>query len=179
MGWRPLHRAIGQIEVGGSIDFVKLLLLHGADANAWDENRNETPILSASDPLDMEDFEAARILLEAGANPNVRRSDGESPLRLAARGRALQLAGMLLQHGAKESIDEFGGDQSWTALGHAANNFDIPMIELLLDCGADPEAADDSGDTARDKLPSRETQDPIIWDNVMELLGRRRDREAD
>jgi ankyrin repeat protein len=173
-GWRPLHHAVGEIDVGGSVEFVKLLLQHGADPNAWDEHHHETPILSASDPLDVDDREAARVLLEAGADPNVRRSDGESPLRLAAQGKALDLAQMLLRHGAAKTIDDFGGDRCWTALGHAAHNFDVPMIRLLLEAGADPGCEDDAGDTARDKLPPRETQDPDKWDEVMELLGRRR-----
>jgi uncharacterized protein len=173
-GWRPLHRALGQIEVGGSVEFVRLLLAHGADPNAWDANHHETPILSATDPIDVDDFEAARVLLEEGADPNVRRSDGESPLRMAARGQKLLLAEMLLNHGAAKTIDEFGGDWAWTALGHAAHNFDLPMIRLLLAAGADPEVRDDSDDTARDKLPPRDTQEPEAWDEVMELLGRRR-----
>lgn len=173
-GWRPLHRALGQIEVGGSIEFVRLLLAHGADPNGWDENHHETPILSATDPIDVSDFEAAHVLLEAGADPNVRRSDGESPLRMAARGGQHALAEALLRHGAAKTIDEFGGDWSWTTLGHAAHNLDIPMIRMLLAAGADPQATDDSDDTARDKLPARDTQDADTWDQTMELLGKRR-----
>ena len=173
-GWRPLHTVLGQIDVGGSIEFVKVLLEYGADPNAWDLNHHETPILSASDLLDVKSLEGARVLLEAGADPNVRRSDGESPLRLAARWKSLPLAELLLKYGAAKTIDDFGGDWSWTALGHAAHNFDVAMIKLLLDAGADPEATDDSGLTARDRLPSRETQDNVVWDQVMELLSRRR-----
>ncbi len=172
-GWRPLHTAIGRIDVGGSIEVVKLLMQHGADVNAWDEGHHETPILSACDE-EPESVEPARLLLEAGANPNVRRSDGESPLRLAARYKNVALAELLLKHGAAETIDDFGGDRSWTALGHAAHNLDRPMIELLLAAGADPEGEDDVGDTARDKMPPRaEAKNPAEWDEVMERLARR------
>jgi ankyrin repeat protein len=172
-GWRPLHTAIGRLGVGGPIEVVKLLIQHGADVNAWDENHHETPILSACDE-EPEDVEAARMLLEAGADPNVRRSDGESPLRLAARDENLALAELLLKHGAAKTIDDFGGDWSWTALGHAAHNLDRPMIELLLAAGANPEQEDDVGDTARDKLPPRaEAKNPAEWDEVMERLARR------
>src|SRR5687767_11828254 len=82
-GWRPLHHAIGQVDTGGSVEFVRLLLQSGADPNAWDANHHETPILSASEPQFMSDLDVVRILLQHGADPNVRRSDGESPLRLA------------------------------------------------------------------------------------------------
>jgi ankyrin repeat protein len=173
-GWRPLHTALGQIDGGGSIEFVKLLLEHGADPNAWDANHHETPILSASDPLDVENLEGAQVLLEAGADPNARRSDGESPLRMAARWKSLPLAELLLKHGADKTIDEFGGDWAWTALGHAAHNFDVNMIQVLLGAGADPEATDDTGLTASDRLPPRETQDPAVWDQVIGLLAHRR-----
>jgi len=171
-GWRPLHTALGQMDVGGSIDFVKLLLAHGADPNAWDLNHHETPILSASDLLDVENFEGALVLLDAGADPNVRRSDGESPLRLAARWKSRLLAEMLLKHGAQRTIDEFGGDWAWTALGHAAHNFDVDMIQMLLDAGADPKVEDETGSTARDRLPPREMCDPNVWDRVFEILSR-------
>jgi uncharacterized protein len=170
-GWRPLHLAIGELGVGGTIEFITLLLQHGADANEWDVNHNETPLLSASDPPELE---AARVLLEAGADPNVRRSDGESSLRLCVRAQNLQMAALLLRHGAGEKINDYGGDFAWTALGIAASKFNVPMIELLLREGADPEALDDFGRTARDHLPPREKHDPQTWDRIMELLGHRK-----
>lgn len=169
-GWRPLHVAIGEFGFGGTTEFVSVLIEHGADVNGWDANRNETPLLNASMPSEIE---AARILLEAGADPNVRRSDGESPLRLAVWEKDLEYATLLLRHGAGKTVNEFGGDRAWTALAIAAHTFNIPMIELLLREGADPEATDDFYSTARDHLPPREEQDPQTWDRVMELLGRR------
>ena len=172
-GWRPLHHAIGQVDAGGSVEFVQLLLERGADPNAWDANHHETPLVSASEPQFMSDLEVVRILLQRGADPNVRRSDGESPLRLAVQGKDVERARLLLEHGAAATLDDFGGDRCWTALGHAAHNFDVPMIRLLLEAGADPQREDDVGDTARDKLPPREAHDPALWDEVMELLGRR------
>lgn len=169
-GLTPLHVAVGQLSVGGDIGLVELLLSHGADPGAWDTDRMETPLLTASDPPE---FEAVRLLLEAGADPNVRRSDGESPLRLCVRNRSHETAALLLRHGAEKTINEFGGDLAWTALGIAASNFDLPMIELLLAAGAKLDAEDDMGRAARDHLPPREEHDPRLWDEVMELLGRR------
>jgi ankyrin repeat protein len=170
-GWRPLHIAVGQLGVGGHAGFVDLLLQHGADPNGWDASRNETPLLTASEPPELK---IAQRLLEAGADPNARRSDGESPLRLAVRQGSHELATLLLRHGADKSINTFGGDLAWTALGIAASRFDLPMIELLLEAGADPMAQDDMGRTARDHLPPRTKHDPQEWDRAMEMLGRRR-----
>lgn len=170
-GWRPLHAAIGELGVGGPVETVRILIEHGANVNEWDVHHNETPLLSACFP---EAIEAARALLEAGADPNVRRSDGLSPLRLCVYERDRDMAVLLLAYGADERIDEFGGEQGMTALGIAASQFDLPMIDLLLEAGADPEATDDCYGTARDRLPPREECDPKIWDDVMERLGRRR-----
>ena len=171
-GWRPLHIAVGRIGVGGPLESVELLLDFGADPNAWDLGHNETALLTASDPLGLDTWDAARVLLESGADPNVRRSDGESALRLAARGRALDLAKLLLKHGAAKTIDDFGGDWCWTALGHAAHNADRAMIQLLLNAGARTDASDDSDLLPRDRLPPRESMDPALWDELSELLGK-------
>lgn len=167
-GWRPLHVAIGHVDFEGSIEIVKLLLKHGANVNEWDVNRKETPILSACDPPNIT---MARVLLEAGADPNARRSDGESALRLCAAAQDLEMATLVLRYGAGKSINEYGGVLAWTALAHAASNFDIPMIELLLREGANPETIGELGETARDSLPPREEHDPQEWDRVMEMLG--------
>ena len=180
-GWRSLHAAVGQVDFEKSInyvksvEFVKLLLKHGANVNEWDINHNETPILCACDPPNID---MVRVLLEAGANPNVLRSDGESPLLLCAAAQNLELATLLLQYGAGKTINEYGGVLAWTALSHAASNFDIPMIELLLREGADPETDGEYGETSRDTLPPREEHDPQEWDRVMEMLGRRKPHET-
>jgi ankyrin repeat protein len=169
-GWRPLHVVIGHLDVGRAVELVRVLLEHGAEVEAWDVDRNETPLLSASVPGGAA---VARVLLEAGANANVRNRVGDSPLRQAVWARDRDLVELLLRHGATHTIDEYGGDFAWTPLGIAAHLFDVPIIELLLAAGADPQATDDFDRTARDHLPPREAHDPDTWDRVMELLGRR------
>lgn len=170
-GWLPLHAAIGELGIGGTIDFVTLLIRSGADVNAWDAQREVNPILLASNPFDPE---AVRVLIEAGADPNVRGSEGETPLRLSVEAGALETVSLLLHSGAKETINQWGGLNGLTVLGIAARRFDLPMIDLLLKEGADPQQLDEYDETARDKLPPRETCDPELWDRVIELLGRRR-----
>src|SRR4051812_35138740 len=71
----PLQAAVralqtpGAPEPGGSIDSVVLLLRYGADVNRWDEENETTPLLIA---VFMNHIDAVRILLAAGADPNVR-----------------------------------------------------------------------------------------------------------
>lgn len=168
-GWRPLHVAIGLLGVGGTTDLIALLLKLGAKANEWDSDHNETPILSASDPPDVE---AMRVLLEGGANPNVRRSTGESPLQLCVEYQSLEAVALLLQNGAGTTMNNWGGLSGLTALGLATRKFDVSMIKLLLREGVDAEALDEYDETAREKLPPREQHDSETWDQVIELLGR-------
>ena len=190
-GRRPLHVAIREVDFKGTIEVVKLLLRHGANVNElvrrvrgspWDVYNNETPILLACDqrttnPLGAERSSrvaVAQVLLEAGADPNALRADGESPLLLSVQAQDLEMATLLLRYGAGKTINEYGGGLALTALAYAASDFNIPMIELLLREGADPEIVEECGETARDWLPPREEHDPETWDGVMEMLGRRK-----
>jgi len=68
--WSPLHEAIEQLEDGGSIEELVLLLRHGA---AVEGSEGDTPLLMA---LYRDQPDAVRLLLGAGANPNVRGMEG-------------------------------------------------------------------------------------------------------
>ncbi|AFZ26906.1 hypothetical protein Cylst_4851 [Cylindrospermum stagnale PCC 7417] len=59
-GWTPLHEAIEQLEDGGAIETLVLLLRHGAAVDTWDANHDSTPLLMA---LFREQKEAVRLLL--------------------------------------------------------------------------------------------------------------------
>ncbi len=82
------------------------------------------------------------------------------------------MAAMLLRCGAGKTIDSLGGFEGLTALGRAVKRLNVPMVQLLLDAGADPEALDANDRTARDYLPPRENVDPQAWDAVLALLDR-------
>ncbi len=170
-GLRPLHVAISPEDLAGSLELVKTLIKHGVTVNEWDVEHYETPLLRAANPPNIA---VGQVLLEHGANPNDRRGDGESPLRLSVQAQDLEMAKLLLKYGAGKTINEYGGLLGLTALALAAGNYDIPMIELLLGAGANPHRVEEFGETARDKLPPREEHDPQEWDRVMEMLGRRK-----
>lgn len=94
-------------------------------------------------------FRAAALLLESGANPltPARNTQWVTPLHSAAAGQHLQLARLLLAHGADPHARQGGG---FTPLHSAAQNGQWPLVELLLDQGADPQAAADDGRTPLD-----------------------------
>jgi len=135
---RELQPASDEVP-GRPIDAVVLLLRYGADVNLWDEKHSSTPLLNA---VFANSIAAVRILLAAGADPNVRGDEGDSPLRLCAQNGYLEMARILLLCGATKTIDEWGGERAMTALGLAARGLHVEMVKLLLAHGADPQGQD-------------------------------------
>jgi ankyrin repeat protein len=130
----------GEPEPGCTIDTIVLLLRYGADVNRWDEDHSTTPLLIAA--LDNQ-IEAVRLLLAAGADPNVRGDEGESPLRFCAEKGHLEMARLLLLCGATKTIHEGGPPAGMNALGLAATRLHVDMVRLLLAHGADPSIGDE------------------------------------
>jgi ankyrin repeat protein len=85
-----------------------------------------------------EELEAARLLIERGADVSVRSTSEVArvpPLGTAAFVRSASLAALLLGGGADVDGQGEGG---FTALHTAAANGDEPLVRLLLEHGADP-----------------------------------------
>jgi len=74
---------------------------------------------------------------------NSREGSYWSPLRGAVRNGHLDVARLLLEHGAFPNHV----DGHWTLLHHASYNNNIDVIELLLEHGADVHCVDDDGQT--------------------------------
>lgn len=120
-------------------------------------------------------IEAVRLLLAAGAEPNLKDDEGYSPLRFCVQKGYLEMARLLLLCGANKTIHEAGGGGSgMNALGMAAYWFDVEMVRLLLAHGADPHVEDADGWTVFDKLQMREQrtnlpEDPSDQDRLREI----------
>ena len=92
----------------------------------------------------------AEQALKAGACPDLMMETGrhhgdygygvtiyQSPLLvLAAQNNMNGFAQILLDHGAKREVT--GTPRNWTALHHAADNGNTPLVRMLLDAGANP-----------------------------------------
>jgi uncharacterized protein len=169
-GLRPLHAAICAIALRdgqAGLDVVTALLEHGADVDGWTASKDQTPLLTA---LFEEQPAVAELLLAAGADPNVRSSEGESPLRVVVASGDRAMVSRLLGAGAARTIDDCGGLSGGTALAFAAERLDVPMMKMLLDAGADPRAQGEYGLTADQWLPAREQSDPEAWEAAFEML---------
>jgi len=97
-------------------------------------------------------MDAARVLLEAGADVNQVTRYGWSPLLAATQNRNYQMGKFLIEHGADVNLANKGG---WTPLYLATDNRNLEggdyptrepdmdhleFIKVLLDAGADPNA---------------------------------------
>ena len=86
----------------GGAEAVRVLLEHGADADDDADNPfGVRPVHAASAA---HDHETMRLLLEAGADPNLRQQGGFVPLHEAARSDDAEMARLLLDHGADPGL---------------------------------------------------------------------------
>jgi hypothetical protein len=111
------------------VDVVKALLATGLDPNTPHPAANTPPLMMVRSP------EAARALLDAGANPAVRNDNDGSPLGWAAQ-LDPAVADMLVKAGAP--VDGPSDSDGRTPLWQAACTGNIGVVRILLAAGADP-----------------------------------------
>jgi ankyrin repeat protein len=100
--------------------------------------------------------EVVRILVDAGADPNIADNKGKTPL--IANSRDLEIAQMLIAHGANVNAQASDG---FTPLLNAGT---VELTRLLLEHGADPFAKTEQGKTALDwaKQMNRKDQAALL-----------------
>ncbi len=91
----------------GHEEISRFLVLKGADVNLPSKNGfNVFPIHSA---VAENNYNVTKILLEAGAYPNVCQKSGVAPLHTAAQLGNIELIILLLEHGAEVTLRMEGG----------------------------------------------------------------------
>lgn len=127
-----------------SVRIVRLLLAHGANANARTKTNRSTVLMHAAMSLYQESIrlEIMKQLLRYGADVNAKDRDGETVIMQRIRANELQL---LLEHGAEVNAVDSGGE---SVLMHAAGLLAPKCTKMLLDRGADVNFHTDRGLTA-------------------------------
>lgn len=128
-GCTPLYAAVQNRDVSPSL--VQLLLNCGAAAGAIGETDSMATPLHAACRVGA--VEAARILLDNGADVNAATSSGLVPLHFSVAVGSTFLALELLERGADPNVPD---DNGWRPLALAINNKCIEMTEILLLYGA-------------------------------------------
>jgi ankyrin repeat protein len=148
-------------------DGVKWLLAHGADPDPVFAVNGETPLHVAAAQWDVALVES---LVQRGADVSRRRADGRTPYAMAELNGNREIADWLRAHGAPDDLlpvdrlvaacgrgdraaaetllaerpalrDEIT-DAHYATLHRAAEQGDVAVLALLLDCGFDPSRGD-------------------------------------
>ena len=112
----------------GHEEIARFLVLKGADVNLPSKNGfNVFPIHSA---VTESSFTTTKMLLEAGAYPNVCQKSGVAPLHTAAQLGNIELIILLLEHGAEVGLRMEGGK---LPADLAADKGFVEIAEILRD----------------------------------------------
>jgi uncharacterized protein len=162
----PLIDAIDELDAGGSIEAVRLLLQAGADVNQWNKEGDWNPLLAAMYPDRDQVFP---LLLDAGANPDIQNSEGMTPLRWTAENNRLDWMERILQIGVPNTLHKSDPFTGRNPLGIAVHTGNKEMTKLLLAYGADPQFEDidrrKAQDYLTDDLPEAERRE---WESLLQ-----------
>ena len=147
----PSPSAIGGKALFAAIEsdnaaMVRLLVEAGADVNAAEGFGGNTPLHEA---VEEGNAEIVQILVDAGADIEAEGFMGQTPLSLAAEEGASEIMQILLGQGADNGTPE-GEDKQTPAIGSEAlftaiKKGDVETVRLLVEAGADVNAAEGFG----------------------------------
>ena len=131
-----LGDALCEAAAMGDVEKVKKLLALGYTPDARGGQNNKTPLHCA---VENNSTEAAKLLLERGAEIEARNTKNQTPLHFASLNNSTEAAKLLLERGAEIEARDV---ESRTPLHLAALNKSTEAAKLLLERGAEIEAKD-------------------------------------
>lgn len=133
-----LHSAV----VTDNLEAIRQHIKAGSDLNVLEPSRASTPLITAAA---LGKAEAAKILIDAGADLNYKNIDGSTALHTAAAFGKAEVARILIDAGI--DLNSKNNDGS-TALHAAAFLCRVEIVEALLEKGADKTIKNKDGKTA-------------------------------
>ena len=106
-------------------EMVRFLVAAGADVNVQSQDRGYTPLMDATQKGDIL---ICKMLLESGANPDLRSKDGQTALVIATGRGDIEIAKLLVSVGANPGIADHLG---LSALGYARLFKNEALLELF------------------------------------------------
>ncbi|XP_054271157.1 serine/threonine-protein phosphatase 6 regulatory ankyrin repeat subunit B-like [Macrosteles quadrilineatus] len=145
----PLHVACSE----GNVLIVKQLIEFGAKVNVTDHD-DYTPLHAtvASHGLnrrrDNVSYDICRCILENGGKPDVIEYQGNYPFHFACQNGLFKCAKLLLSVSKQNDLINLKNHDERTPLMIAVQSLNVPVVEYLLDQGADVNIADSMTVTA-------------------------------
>jgi ankyrin repeat protein len=133
-----LHSAV----VTNDFEVIRQHIKAGSDLNVLEPSRASTPLITAAA---LGHTEAAKILIEAGADLNYQNADGSTALHTAAVFGRTEVAKVLIDAGTDLNKKNNTGS---TALHAAAFFCRVAIVKTLLEKGADKTLKNNDGKTA-------------------------------
>ena len=137
--------------IRGHEDLVRMLIAQGADINLRYEDQSHSVLHLALESRNIAIFE---LLLDAGTDINAKKNHVEHVLMLACKHGDTTLVELLLASGVDPSVSGTKSEcylfiryEKATPLHAACANSHLPVVQLLLDHGADIEKTNESSAT--------------------------------
>ncbi|WP_052850545.1 SMI1/KNR4 family protein [Streptomyces avicenniae] len=172
-GWSSGPTMLGVAAMNGSLPMVEYLVAAGADVNHTPPGAPDDPdvgtVLTHAVGSD-EPLPVVSALLRAGADPNVPRPDGWTPLMLAAHGGDVAVVEALLAAGADVRAAKGSGNRRTDALRTARSRRHDDVAALLRGHGAvDP--TDGASEVAQWRAAHATTAVPRVHREVPDPAG--------
>ena len=139
----PLHSAA----FSGMLEITRVLLDHGADVNA-ENKQGRTPLHQVAqgeyDPQER-GVGVVRLLVERGVDVHAQDKDHDTALHLAAFSGRLEIAKLLIDHGAITTAESDHGESPLHLASrgqYVSQENGVSIVQLLLERGADITATD-------------------------------------